>query len=386
MPTFRPPDVAFRPAPTSRRIEASYGHFPAFLGGCAAGPWQSPTTVKDWADYCAQFGAGMHSPMNRAVYAYFLNTSAPVCVVRCADTAVEADDAMFEDYQRGLQATAEIAEVHSLVMPGITWKGAGKAIIETAMAQCQRRDDRLVIADLPAGLRLKSAAKARQLRLPVADHVVVYYPWARISNPDYSARSDQRVRRSLLASPAALAAAMWVETDRNRGVWKAPAGTHLTLAGVHRLQYAVDNATQDVLNPLGINCLRRMTGLGTVVWGARTRAGQTSRQWQYIPVKRSAQYIRSSIEKSTAWVIFEANDHNLWASLRASVDAFMQELFRQGAFQGSDQRDAWYVRCGLGETMTQSDVDRGRVIIEIGFAPLKPAEFVIIRVGKKAAT
>jgi phage tail sheath protein FI len=271
-------------------------------------------------------------------------------------------------------------------MPGVAWKGSNKPIIEAAIAQCQRLDDRLVMVDIPAGLRLKSAARAQQLKLPVTPHAVVYYPWARIHNPDFSSSGDQRVPRSLLTSPAALAAALWAETDRNRGVWKAPAGSHATLAGVHRLQYAVDSTSQALLNPLDINCLRRMTGLGTAIWGARTRAGQAAREWQYIPVKRTAQYIQSSVDRGITWTTFQANDSQLWSALRTAVDAFMLDLFRQGALQGNSQREAWYVRCGLGETMTQADVNRGRVIVEIGFAPLKPAEFVILRVGGKTAT
>jgi len=139
------------------------------------------------------------------------------------------------------------------------------------------------------------------------------------------------------------------------------------------------------LNPLGINCLKAVAGVGRVVWGARTLAGddRLASQWKYIPVRRLALYIEESLYRGTQWVVFEPNDEALWAQIRLNVGAFMHNLFRQGAFQGKSPADAYFVKCD-GETTTQNDINLGIVNILVGFAPLKPAEFVIIQIQQMA--
>jgi hypothetical protein len=126
-----------------------------------------------------------------------------------------------------------------------------------------------------------------------------------------------------------------------------------------------------------------MPGAGHVIWGVRTLATQASPEWRYIPVRRTAIFIEQSIYDGIQWAVFEPNDHRLWATLRGNIGGFMNGLFRLGAFQGEKASDAYYVRCGLGDTMTQADIDAGQVIVEVGFAPLKPAEFVIVRIQQK---
>ena len=139
------------------------------------------------------------------------------------------------------------------------------------------------------------------------------------------------------------------------------------------------------LNPLGINCLRTFPATGTVVWGARTLQGadRLASEWKYIPVRRTALYIEESLFRGTQWVVFEPNDEPLWAQIRLNVGAFMQNLFRQGAFQGQTPRDAYFVKCDK-ETTTQNDINLGIVNIVVGFAPLKPAEFVVIKLQQIA--
>lgn len=151
------------------------------------------------------------------------------------------------------------------------------------------------------------------------------------------------------------------------------------------MQFVVEDAEQDFLNPAGVNAIRRMPGYGPVVWGTRTRSTRANPEWRYVPVRRTAIYIEESIFNGIQWAVFEPNDHRLWSSLRANIESFMNGLFRVGAFQGEKASDAYFVRCGLGQTMTQDDIDRGMVIVLVGFAPLKPAEFVIVRIQQKVA-
>jgi phage tail sheath protein FI len=174
-------------------------------------------------------------------------------------------------------------------------------------------------------------------------------------------------------------------TDTDRGVWKAPAGLQATLTGVPDLAVRLSDDQNGQLNPLGINCLRAFPVVGRVVWGARTLAGadMLASDWKYVPVRRLALYLEESLYRGTQWVVFEPNDEPLWAQIRLSVGSFMHEQFRQGAFQGATPREAYFVKCD-GETTTQADRDRGIVNILVGFAPLKPAEFVVIRLQQIA--
>jgi hypothetical protein len=176
---------------------------------------------------------------------------------------------------------------------------------------------------------------------------------------------------------------MWAKIDRKRGVWKAPAGLGTSLLGVAGLEYIVEDGEQASLNPLGVNCLRNMPGAGNVIWGTRTLATKADPEWRYVPVRRTAIFIEQSIYNGIQWAVFEPNDHRLWAALRGNIGGFMNSLFRVGAFQGEKASDAYFVRCGLGDTMTQAEIDAGQVIVVVGFAPLKPAEFVIVRIQQK---
>jgi phage tail sheath protein FI len=186
-------------------------------------------------------------------------------------------------------------------------------------------------------------------------------------------------------APSGTMAGLYARTDAARGVWKAPAGTEATLAGVQALEYKLTDPENGVLNPLAINCLRNFPVFGRVGWGARTLVGadQIESQWKYIPVRRFALYLEESLYRGTKWVVFEPNDEPLWAQIRLNVGAFMQTLFRQGAFQGSSPQQAYLVKCD-SETTTQTDIDNGVVNILVGFAPLKPAEFVIIQIEQLA--
>ena len=209
-----------------------------------------------------------------------------------------------------------------------------------------------------AGLRSRNAA--------------AYFPRVRVPDPLNGGRL-----RSIGSSGTV--AGIYARTDAARGVWKAPAGIETSLSGVLGLDYSLTDPEHGQLNPLGLNALRTFDIPGTVVWGARTLDGadMLASDWKYTPVRRLALYIEESLFRGLQWVVFEPNDAPLWAQIRAAAGSFMQQLFRQGAFQGASPRQAYLVKCDA-ETTTQDDINAGIVNVFVGFAPLKPAEFVII--------
>jgi hypothetical protein len=211
-------------------------------------------------------------------------------------------------------------------------------------------------------------------------NAAVYFP--RTNIPD---RLNQNRPRSIGASGTI--AGLYARTDGQRGVWKAPAGTDARLRNVESLGYLLTDQQNGALNPLGVNCLRNFPVYSNICWGARTLDGADviASDWKYIPVRRLTLYLEESLYRGTKWVVFEPNDEPLWAQIRLNVGAFMQDLFRKGAFQGTTPRDAYFVRCDASTT-TQQDIDSGIVNIEVGFAPLKPAEFVIIKIQQIART
>jgi hypothetical protein len=170
-------------------------------------------------------------------------------------------------------------------------------------------------------------------------------------------------------------------TDAQRGVWKAPAGKEATLNGVPDLSVNLTDGENGQLNPIGVNCLRTFPIVGLVVWGARTLVGvdEAANQWAYLPVRRTALFIEESLFRGTQWVVFEPNDELLWSQIHLSVGAFMNGLFGRGAFQGTTPSQAYFVKCDR-QTNPQEDIDRGITNIIVGFAPLKPAEFVLISI------
>jgi phage tail sheath protein FI len=210
------------------------------------------------------------------------------------------------------------------------------------------------------------------------ENTVLYFPRVIALDP-------LQENRPATFGPGGAVAGVIARTDSARGVWKAPAGIEATLNGVIDFAVRLTNGENGELNPLGINCLRAFDGVGRVVWGARTLRGadRLADQWKYLPVRRLALYIEESLYRGTQWVVFEPNDEPLWAQIRLNVGSFMNTLFRQGAFQGSSPREAYLVKCDK-ETTTQDDINRGVVNILVGFAPLKPAEFVVIKIQQLA--
>jgi uncharacterized protein len=208
-------------------------------------------------------------------------------------------------------------------------------------------------------------------------NAAIYFPRLEIPDP----LNENRPRN---VGASGTMAGVYARTDATRGVWKAPAGTDADLRGAN-LAVKLTDGENGALNPLGINALRNFAVFGNISWGARTLDGadQAASEWKYIPVRRTALYIEESLYEGSKWIVFEPNDEPLWAQIRLNFGAFMHGLFRQGAFQGTTPKDAYFVKCDK-ETTTQNDVNRGVVNIIVGFAPLKPAEFVVIKIQQMA--
>jgi len=209
-------------------------------------------------------------------------------------------------------------------------------------------------------------------------NAAVYFPRLRIADP----LNQFRLRDF---APSGTLAGIYARTDNDRGVWKAPAGIEATLRNVNELRTVLTDPENGTLNPLGINCLRTFPVIGTVSWGARTLDGADvqASEWKYLPVRRFALFLEESLYRGTKWAVFEPNDEPLWSQIRLNIGAFLQDLFRKGAFQGQTPREAYFVKCDK-ETTTQNDINQGIVNILVGFAPLKPAEFVIIKISQIA--
>ncbi|TVP69191.1 MAG: phage tail sheath family protein [Rhodobacteraceae bacterium] len=212
----------------------------------------------------------------------------------------------------------------------------------------------------------------------VSRNAALFFPRLRQPNP-------LRENQIEAFAPCGAVAGIMARTDAARGVWKAPAGLDATLRGVPGLTVPLTDAENGQLNPLGINCLRTRPPAGRVVWGARTLQGDDrfASEWKYIPVRRMALNIEESLYRGLQWVVFEPNDEPLWAQIRLNVGSYMNGLFRQGAFQGASASEAFFVKCD-SETTTQADIGQGLVRISVGFAPLRPAEFVIIQLQQMA--
>ncbi len=288
----------------------------------------------------------------------------------------------------GMQALLNADIFNILVLPPLAVSDGDPVLVPTtavsaALTLCFNQRA-ILLVDAPASWDNISLAVTGAASPPVsgdsARNAALYFPYLRITDPD-PAQGGRKI--NMPASGAV--AGVYARTDTQRGVWKAPAGTDASLNGVPELSLPMTDLENGRLNPLGINCLRSFPVFGRVVWGARTLRGADAlaSEWKYVPVRRLALFIEESLYRGTKWVVFEPNDEPLWSQIRLNVGAFMQDLFRKGAFQGKTPKDAYFVKCDK-ETTTQNDINLGIVNIIVGFAPLKPAEFVIIKIQQMA--
>ena len=302
----------------------------------------------------------------------------------------DLDQAAYEgskDNKTGLYALDKADLFNLLCIPPDKREGDTlPAVYQTAMAYCKERRAMLIVDSPAAWSKNKdtAAADAKKglsglgLSGDAARNATLYFPRVQETDPLHDGQIDTFV-------PCGIIAGIMARTDTARGVWKAPAGLEAAINGIQGLNVTLNDAENGMLNPLGINCMRVFPVNGRVVWGARTLRGadQLVDEYKYVPVRRTALFLEESLYRGLQWVVFEPNDEPLWAQIRLNVGAFMQNLFRQGAFQGTTPRDAYFVKCDK-ETTTQNDINLGIVNIIVGFAPLKPAEFVIIKLQQMA--
>jgi phage tail sheath protein FI len=373
---------AIPPVPTSRT---------AFVGSTLRGPVSAPILVRSFSEFQQTFG-GLDSgcTLFDAVNAYYLNGGVDSIIVRVThpDSAVATGEVGDPEIIGNREARTGIYSLESfeggfnlLVIPPLV---KGEAIVDidpstwrVAADYCVERRAFLIV-DPPSNWDSLDKAEEGVEELSTAlgqgrSNAASFFP-----RVQYATRANQ-------VGPSAAIAGVIARTDLSRGVWKSPAGIDASLAGVTKLSVDLSDADNQRLNRVGINCLRYFHAFGNVVWGARTLEGSDhlASEWKYIAVRRLALLIEESVFRGTKWVVFEPNDEPLWAQIRLNVGAFMQSLFRQGAFQGGSPREAYFVKCDK-ETTTQADIDRGLMNFLLGFAPLNPAEFVVIKIQQIA--
>lgn len=358
----------------------------AFVGSCAQGPVEDPVRVTSYPEFEGTFGGlSSDSGLGYAVQDFFANGGDSAIILRLVTedgvlTETDYVGAGFEDADKGIYALAKVDLFTLLCLPPPVPDGdLPQTVWKAALAYCARRRAFLIV-DAPGAAtpnNVQSWPAAQALTGDAARNGAVYFP--RIRRPD-------PLRNGAAGDFAACGAVAGVmaRTDADRGVWTAPANAGL--AGVSGLTVVLTDGQNGTLNASGINCLRTFPGRGPVVWGARTLAGTDALhdEFKYVSVRRLALYIEESVYRGTQWAVFEPNGEPLWTQLGRSVGAFMQNLFQQGAIQGQTAKDAYFVRCDR-TTMTQDDIDQGLVTVMVGFAPVKPAEFVIIRIQLSAA-
>lgn len=241
------------------------------------------------------------------------------------------------------------------------------------IAHCEQMGDRVAIIDPPPGLNARDIRVWRQETAGYDSHyAALYYPWVKVFDP-----SSGRAR---VVPPSGHMAGIWARNDAERGVHKAPANE--VVRGAVDLELQITKGEQDLLNPVGVNCIRAFPGRGVRVWGARTLTSDPA--WRYLNIRRYFNYLEESILIGTQWVVFEPNDSMLWARIRRNVSAFLTNEWRSGALFGPSAEESFYVKCDE-ETNPPESVDLGRVICEIGVAPVKPAEFVIFRLAQDSS-
>jgi phage tail sheath protein FI len=273
----------------------------------------------------------------------------------------------------GIFALEDVQIFNILVLAGIS----DGATLQDAASYCETRRAFLIM-DPPPGLQPPAIETyATGAGPPKSDHAALYYPYIDITDP--------LTGMTRPTAPSGTMAGVYALTDATRGVWKAPAGTNASLVGAINLEYNVTDAESGILNPIAINAIRNIIPYGIVSWGTRTMHGQDANpsDYKYVPVRRLALYIEQSLYQGTQWVVFEPNDATLWGQVRLSVSSFMDTLFRQGAFAGASPRDAYFVKCDA-DTNPSSSVSLGVLNVVVGFAPVDPAEFVIITIQQIA--
>jgi phage tail sheath protein FI len=249
------------------------------------------------------------------------------------------------------------------------WKSVQSALI----SHCEQQANRMAVLDAPPGMSVQQIKEWRSdTAMYDSAFAALYYPWVKIANPLPTNGEDE-----ILVPPSGHIAGLWARTDETRGVWKAPAND--TLRGVLDVERNITMAEQGLLNPIGINCIRPFGTRGIRVWGARTLSSNSD--WRYINVRRLFNMVETTIMQGTQWVVFEPNDIKLWEGVKRTLNSFLRGLWRDGALFGATPEQAFFVKCDA-DTNPPDSIDEGKLVVEVGIAPVKPAEFVIFRISQ----
>jgi len=305
------------------------------------------------------------------------------------DGGSDGGTATAPDFENAFLTLDRLSDISLLVVPGVdaATANAAASYVTARAAKPGVGGDLFYIMDPPSGegwsfgprdtrdsaAQIAAITKYAQLLPLKTSYSALFFPWVTIADP-YSKISGT----TRYAPPSGMIAGLFARTDNTRGVWKAPAGTEASMLGAIGVAADVSDQDQDTLNPIGVNCIRQFAASGIVCWGTRTLATLSDPEWRYVPVRRTANFLKTSLYRGTQWVVFEPNDEPLWRAIRFNLTAFMSSLFRAGAFQGSKPEEAFFVKCDK-DNNSQATIDQGQVHILVGFAPLKPAEFVIIQ-------
>lgn len=337
----------------------------AFIGATRRGASNQPRKVSSFADFERQFGGlSGNLELGYALQQFFINGGKEAVVVKAAATAAKLIAA--------IQKLDSVDLINLLVLPGISLP----AVLSAAAAYCEKRCAFLIM-DSPA--TAKTPAQVADClangTLPQTSYAAVYFPWIKIADP----LKDGQPR---VSAPSGAIAGAITQQDLTRGVAKAPA--NIQLRGILGFETELNMQQVELLNPIGVNCLRHVADRGPLIWGARTLAGSQAPDWKYIPVRRLALYVEESIRRGTSWAVFEPNNEPLWARIRGAVENFLYSLWSTGALMGTNVTEAYFVKCDR-TTMSQSDIDNGRLIMLIGIAPVRPTEFLVLRISQQTA-
>jgi len=289
-----------------------------------------------------------------------------------------------ESARSGINGLAVAEDVTIVVVPDLITAatkadgsldyGLWKAVQTSLISHCEQHGNRMAILDAPPGMTPQQVREWRSAdAMYDSAFAALYYPWIKVENP-IGTNGDAEV----YIPPSGHIAGVWARTDESRGVWKAPAND--TIRGCLDLEYATTQNEQAVLNPIGINCIRPFGTRGIRIWGARTLASDTD--WRYINVRRLFNMIESTIAEGTQWAVFEPNDMSLWEGVKRTLNAYLRGLWSAGALFGQSADQAFYVKCDA-ETNPPESIDQGLLVVEVGIAPVKPAEFVVFRIAQQ---
>lgn len=302
-----------------------------------------------------------------------LLTEDPLLLKNGADGAAPTVD----PYNDALASLLALEDISIIAAPGSSTFAAAAAINQALIGSAEaRRAYRIAVLDTPPDQEPNDVRALKNLI--DSKYAALYYPWIRVANP--MAATDPLQPGEIDVPPSGAVCGIYARSDVQRGVWKAPANE--TVTGALDLQRDVRFGEQEGLNPLGINCIRKLPNRGIRVWGARTLSSDP--EWKYVNIRRYFIYLEASIDRGTQWAVFEPNGEALWANVRTTVSDFLYNEWMNGALLGSTPKEAYFVRCDRS-TMTQNDLDNGRLVCQVGVAAIKPAEFVIFKIGQKTA-